>query len=83
MQKRLTDKLVEECIENIDGNKMIYNSTLNAILLNDYGRICNSCPVYILSLAIYFIVSISISSVFIYFHWYLKRRYNKKLLNDL
>ena len=83
MQKRLTDKLVEECTENIDGNKMIYNSTLNAILLNDYGRICHSCTVYILSLAIYFIVSISISSVFIYFHWYLKRRYNKKLLNDL
>ena len=28
-RKRLIDKLVEECSENIDGNKMIYNSTLN------------------------------------------------------
>ena len=33
-EKRLTDKLVEECSENIGGNKMIYNSTLN-----DYGKI--------------------------------------------
>ena len=24
-RKRLTDKLVEECSENIDGNEMIYN----------------------------------------------------------
>ena len=42
-RKRLTDKLVEECSENIDGNKMIYNDTLN-----DYGKICGSCTIYIL-----------------------------------
>ena len=29
----LIDKLVEECSENIDGNEMIYNDTLN-----DYGK---------------------------------------------
>ena len=28
-RKRLTDKLVEECSENIDGNEMFYNSILN------------------------------------------------------
>ena len=70
--KRLTDKLVEECSENIGGNKMIYNSTLN-----DYGKICNSCTVYILLLVIFLIICISISSVFIYVHWYLKRRYTE------
>ena len=69
-RKRLVDELVEECNENIDGNKMIYNGTLN-----DYGEICNSCTVYIVLLVIFFKLSISISSVFIYFHWYLKRRY--------
>ena len=42
---------------------MIYNSTLN-----DYGMI-------IVLLVIFFIISISISNVFIYFHWYLKKRY--------
>ena len=70
MQKKLVDRLAEECSENIDLNKMIYNSTLN-----DYGKIFNSCTVYIAVLDIFFIISIGISSVFIYFHWYLKRRY--------
>ena len=28
-RKRLTDKLVEECGEIIDGNEMLFNSTLN------------------------------------------------------
>ena len=74
-RKRLIDKLVEECSDNIDGNKMIYNGTVNPIPLNDYGKICNSFTVYIVLLLIFFIMSISISSVFIYFQWYLKRRY--------
>ena len=69
MQKKI-DKLVEECNKEIDGNEMIYNSTLN-----DYEEVCNSCTIYIVVLDIFFIVSISISSVFICFHWYLKRRY--------
>ena len=76
-RKRLVDKLVKECSENIDGNEMIYSDPLNAIPFNDYGKICNSCTVYIVLLVIFFIVSISISSVFIYFHWYLKRRYTE------
>ena len=33
-RKRLIDKLVEECSENIDGNKMLYNETLDVISLN-------------------------------------------------
>ena len=59
---------------------MVYDSTLNAIPLNDYGKICNSCTVYIILLVIFFIVSISISRVFIYFHWYLKRRYTVRTI---
>ena len=58
-------------------NKMIYNGTLNAIPMNDYEQISNSCTVYVVILVIFFIISISISSVFIYFHWYLKRRYTE------
>ena len=38
MQNKLVDKLVEECSENIDGNKMIHNETLDGILLNDYKK---------------------------------------------
>ena len=76
-RKRLIDKLVEECTENIDEkelhqNKMIHNSTLN-----DCEKICSSCEsssctVYIVLFAIFSIISISVSSVFIYFTWHLK-----------
>ena len=68
-RKRLIGKLAEKCRENIDGNKVIYNSTFN-----DYRKICNSWAVCIVLLVIFFIISINISSIFIYFHWYLKRR---------
>ena len=71
-RKTLIDKLVEECCENIDEkklhqNKMIYNSNLN-----DYEKICRFCKVYIIMVVIVFIISISISCIFSYFHWYLK-----------
>ena len=55
--------LVEECSENIDENEMIYN---------DYGNLCNSCTIYITLFVIFIIISISIRSAFVYFHWYLK-----------
>ena len=79
-RKRLVNKLVEECDEKIDekklhptelhSNKTIYNSSLNV-----YEKICSSCTVYIVLFVIFFIISISISSVFTYFHWYLKGKY--------
>ena len=50
-RKRLIDKLVEEYSENIDGNKMLYNETLdeislNAFPLNVYKKVCGSCTLY-------------------------------------
>ena len=72
-RKRLTDKLVGECSENIDVSKMPHNETLDVIPLNVYKKVCNSCTIYIVLFAVFFIASISISSVFIYFHWYLRK----------
>ena len=69
-RNKLVDRLAEECSENIDGNKIIYNDTLN-----DHVKTCNSCTVYIVLLVIFFIINASIAIVFIYFHWFLKRRY--------
>ena len=68
--KKLVDKIVEECSEIIDESKIIYNS-----VLHDYKKVCNSCTVYNVLLDIFFIISISISSVFIYLYWHLIRRY--------
>ena len=67
-RNKLVDKLVEECIENIDGNKMLHNETLDVIRLNDYKKLYNSCAIYIVLFVAFFITSICISSVFIYFH---------------
>ena len=67
-RKRLIDKLVEECSEDINGDEMIYNATLN-----NYRKVYSSCTIYIVLLVIFFMISISISSAFFYFYWYLKR----------
>ena len=45
---------------------MIYDGTIN-----DFKKVCNSCTIYIVLFLIFLIISIS--NVFIYFHWYLKR----------
>ena len=47
---------------------MIYNQ-----ILNDYEKICNPCAVYMRLFVIFFIRSVSISSVCVYFPWYLER----------
>ena len=39
-RKKLVDKLVEKCRENIDGNELIYNGALNG-----YENSCNSCTI--------------------------------------
>ena len=61
-RKKLIDKLVEECSEDIDGNEMIYNATLNY-----YEKVCNSCTIYIVLLIITLLVIIGISCAFIIF----------------
>ena len=68
-RNKMVDKLVEECSENIDVNEIIFNETLNTIPLN--AKVCHSCTTYIVLFVIFLILSISISSAFIYFHWYL------------
>ena len=47
--------LVEKCSENIDGNEMIYNGTVN-----DYEKVCNSCTIYIVLFVIAFLIIIGI-----------------------
>ena len=43
-----------------------------SVTLNNYENILNSCTVYIILFVINFLIITGISSVFIYFHWYLK-----------
>ena len=74
-RNKIVDKLVEECSENIDGNEMLYNETFNTIPLKAISldaKACNSCTMNIVLLVIFFIITIYISSVSIYFPWHLK-----------
>ena len=50
---------------------MLYNETLKTISLN--AKACNSCTKYIVLFVIFPIISMSSSSIFIYFHWYIKK----------
>ena len=60
----LTDKLVEECTNVIDENK-IYNETLNATSSDD----CASCTLYVVLFAVFLTTSVIIGGVFVYFYW--------------
>ena len=61
----LVDKLVEECNNVIDENK-IGNKTLTVASSND----CTSCTPYIVLFAVFLSTSVIISGAFVYFHWY-------------
>ena len=64
----LVDKLVEECTNVIDGDK-IYNKTLTVTSSNDG----TSCTLYIVLFAVFLSTSVVISAVFVYFQWYKKK----------
>ena len=71
-RKSLVDKLVEECINVTDGDTM-HNETLTVASSND----CASVTPYIILFSVFLLISVIISSIFIYFHWYK----NKDFLN--
>ena len=62
----MTGQSVEKCGENIDENEMIDNRTFN-----DYKS--SPCALYIVLLVVFLVTNIVISSVFVYFYWYLKK----------
>ena len=74
-RKILIDKLVKECSEDINGNDMIYNVTLN-----DHEKVCNFCTIYIVLLIIVSITLMGIGSAYIHFYLYtIKNCFNKLL----
>ena len=54
-RKKLVDKLVGGCSENIDESEMIYNITLY-----DYENVCGSCTIYTVLFAIAFLISLAL-----------------------
>ena len=74
-RKGLVDKLVEECMNVIDGDTM-YHETLS-IGPND----CPSNAPYIILFSVFLSISVIVGSTFIYFHWYKNNRLD--LLGDV
>ena len=66
-RKRLVDKLIEECTENIDEIKITSKS--------EHENKCSSCTVYIVLFSIFFIISIGIGIYFVYYK-YMNRNEN-------
>ena len=64
-RKKLFDKLVEECTENIDKIEIASE--------NEHKSKCSSCTLYIVLFSIFFIMSIGIATYFAYFYWYLNK----------
>ena len=58
--------------------KKLVSREMTNVTLTEYKNLCNSNIIYIL-FAIFLIISISICSVFIYFHWYQKRKPIEKI----
>ena len=72
-RKSLIDKLLEECINVVDGDTM-YNETLNVTSSSD----CASRTPYIVLFVVFLSTSVIISGAFIYFHWYKNKQSDLK-----
>ena len=69
MQKKLVDKLTEECIENVEEVNIAKITQTE----DENKHKCSSCTLCIVLFSVIFTVNIGISSYFLYFHWYLKK----------
>ena len=67
MHKKIVDKLVEECNENIDEVKIAKCNSVENI------HKCSSCTLYIALFSIIFTINVRVGTDFVYSHWYLKK----------
>ena len=71
-RKKIIDKLIKECSENIDGNEMLYNETLEVSSSCD-NKTSDSCIEYIILFSVFLIINISMT-IYVYFFLYLKNK---------
>ena len=76
-RKRLVDKLVEECDENVDEEKL----TEIALAENENIYKYSSCVVYIVLFWVFFTINVcGISAYFIYFRGHLKKMFTRETI---
>ena len=69
MQKKLVNKLAEECVENIEEIKIAKLIPAE----NENKHRCSSSTPYIVLFSLIFTTNIGIGSYFLYFYWYSKK----------
>ena len=75
MQKKLVDKLVDECTETVEGVKLAKITLAE----NKNSCKCSSCTVYIVLFSIFFTINVGgIGAYFVYFYGYLKKLFTRK-----
>ena len=67
MQKKLADKLIDECIETIEETKLV-NITFTE---NENNYECGSCIAYIVLMIVAFTICTGITVYLVYYNWYL------------
>ena len=67
-RKRLVDKLVEECTENIEETRLVEITSAKKENIHK----CSYCTLCIVLFSILFTVNIGSGTYFVYSHWYLK-----------
>ena len=72
-RKKINDKLTEECSDNIDENKMLYNETIDIFSSSDNNKTSDSCIVYIALFSVFLIINISMV-IYVFFFLYLKNK---------
>ena len=76
-KKKLTDKLIDECIETIEETERV-----NITVENENNYECASCIVYIVLMIVAFTIFTAITVYLIYYNWYLINNNNNNNNND-
>ena len=69
MQKKLVDKLVEECTETVEE----VNIAKTTLAEDKNKHKCGPSTLYIVLFSILFTINVGIGTYFVYFHWFLKK----------
>ena len=69
MQKKLVDKLVDECTETVEEVKLAKITLAE----NENSYKCPSRTLYIVLFSIFFTINVGIVTYYVYSHWYLKK----------
>ena len=64
-RKRLVDKLIQECTENIEETRLVEKTSSE----NEYKHKCSSCIVYIKLFSIILAINIGIGIYFVYYKY--------------